>query len=77
MNRKKYHVMPHGDGWQISFENSERASILANTKEEAVQEAMDLAKNQEPSQLFIHGTDGKIMEERTYPRSSDPVETPG
>lgn len=77
MNRKKYHVMPYGDGWQISFENSERASIVCNTQEEAVEQGVQLAKNQEPSQLLIHGTDGKIKEERTYPRSSDPIETAG
>lgn len=50
----------------------------AKTREEAVQLAATLAKRHEPSQVLVKNRgDGRWSEERTYPRSSDPTETPG
>lgn len=75
MDRTRYHVMPHDQGWQVSFEKSERASIVKTTKDAAIKEAISFAKNSGPSQVVIHGTYGNVMEEKTYPRASDPVLT--
>lgn len=46
-------------------------------KRDAVWAGRQEAKELEPSTLRIHGKDGKIQEERTYPRSSDPKKTKG
>lgn len=74
-NRKKYHVSPHDEGWQVKSEGGTRASEVFDTKDKAVDEAQNLAKKQEPSQILIHGQDGKIQEERTY--GQDPKRTKG
>lgn len=74
-NRKKYHVSPHDDGWQVKMEGGKRATEVFETKDMAVDEAQNLAKEQEPSQILIHGQDGKIKEERTY--GQDPKRTKG
>jgi hypothetical protein len=36
-----------------------------------------MAKHAGNSSVYIHGTNGRIQEERTYPRSADPRETKG
>lgn len=44
-------------------------------KKIAVSEAVSWAKSYLPSQVFIHGADGKIQDERTY--QDDPNPPPG
>lgn len=74
-NRKSYHVSPHDEGWQVKPEGAKRATGVFDTKDGAVEEARKLAKNQRPSQVLIHGRDGRIQEERTY--GQDPERTEG
>jgi len=77
LTKKKYHVTKRTDGkWQGKLENGKRASVISGTKAEAQKATIDLAKNYNYSQVFIHGTDGKIQEERTY-GSNDPSSSPG
>ena len=77
MSKKKYHVTQREDGsWQGKLENGSRASIVADTKTEATQQTIELAKRHGNSQVFIHKQDGKIQEERTY-GGNDPSKTPG
>lgn len=77
MTKKKYHVTRRDDGtWQGKLEKSDRASTIANTKAEAMKNTIALAKNHGNSQVFIHGQDGKIKEERTY-GGNDPSSSPG
>jgi hypothetical protein len=75
--RTTYHVTKTDDGWEGKKEGSERASVTGNTKEEVVKKTIELAKKQEDSSVVIHKQDGKIQEERTYPKSSDPFPPEG
>ena len=75
--RKTYHVTKTDDGWQGKAQGGERASVKGNTKEEVVKKTIEIAKKQESSSVKIHKVDGKIQEERTYPRSSDPFPPEG
>lgn len=72
--RTVYHVTK-GEDWNIKKEGAERASATAGTKAEAVQRAVELAKNAPGlSQVKIHNEDGKISSERTY--GEDPRKYP-
>lgn len=76
--RKTYHVTKTEDGWQGKVENGQRASVTGETKAEVMQKTIDIAKNHNGnSNVIIHKQDGKFQEERTYPKSSDPSQTPG
>jgi len=71
-----YHLNKVDDHWQLIKEGASRASKTGATKEAAMQQAHDFLADKTAS-LKIHGADGKIQEERTYPRSSDPKKTKG
>ena len=76
--RKTYHVTKTETGWQGKVEGGERASVTGSTKAEVMQKTIEIAKNHTgDSNVIIHKQDGKFQEERTYPRSSDPSQTPG
>ncbi len=78
MTLKNYHLVPDGSGkWKLEQEHAERASKVFDNKEEAVKQSVAFAKAQGDVSLKIHGQDGKIQEERTYPRSADPRRSPG
>ena len=77
MTRKKYHITKTDEGWQGKLEKGKKASVVGCTKAEVQQRTIDLAKNNNNSQVFIHKADGKFQEERTYPRSIDPSKTKG
>src|SRR4051812_29343916 len=66
---KRIDVVKKGDGW--AGESGGRT--VSNTKAETVRKTVAVAKQgSEPVSVRIHGVDGKIQEERTYPRSADP-----
>jgi hypothetical protein len=71
-----YHVSKSGDGWELKKQGASRASRTASTKAEIVQLASDFLDGKTAS-LKIHKEDGTIQEERTYPRSADPVKSKG
>lgn len=75
--RNRYHITKTDDGWKGAKENSQRASVTGRTKEEVQQKTIDMAKGQGNSSVVIHGRDGKIQEERTYPKGSDPYPPKG
>lgn len=66
--RKKYHVTyrAEDDKWQGKVEKAKRPSVVSDTKKDAMDRTIDLAKNHGHAQVFIHKKDGKIQEERTY-----------
>jgi uncharacterized protein YdaT len=70
--RTTYHVTKTENGWQGKKEGAERASTTGNTKKEVVERTIEIAKNKDNSSVKIHKEDGKIQEERTFPKSSDP-----
>lgn len=56
---KNQHVLPHPDGWQVKGEGNERATVVTDTKQEAIDRAREIARNQE-SELVIHNKNGQI-----------------
>ncbi len=75
--RKTYHVTKTDEGWQGKLEEGKRASVTGETKAEVLKKTIEIAKNQESSSVRVHKSDGKIQEERTYPKKSDPYPPSG
>lgn len=73
--RETWHVTTHEDGWQVKKSGNEQATSLHENKQDALQAAREIAKDQELGQLKIHKADGTIQEERTY--GEDPPGTKG
>ena len=72
----RYHLTKRGDVWRLEKAGSDRALVKASTKAEAVQKTRRYMKNREGS-VRIHKVNGKIQEERTYPRGKDPGSSRG
>ena len=77
-----YEVVPAPDpdsGWNVTRDG--HTVGWEPTKEEAVDVATDAARTEavegQPTSVRIKKLDGRIQEERTYPRSSDPRRYPG
>ena len=76
--RKVYTVGPDPKGgWRGDAKGSNRAVAKGDNKAEVVKRTIDVAKKQPSAQVRIKGKNGRIQEERTYPRSSDPGRTRG
>lgn len=71
-----YHITKTDDGWALKKEGADRASKTAETKAEITAVAREFLAGKNAS-LKIHKQDGKIQEERTYPRKADPKKTKG
>lgn len=66
MSGKNQHVTPHqGGGWQVKGEGNSKATIVTDTKADAVDAARKIATNQ-GSELVIHGKDGKIQSKDSH-----------
>jgi len=59
------HVTRHPNGWQVKGAGNSKATSVHSTQKDAIDAAKSIAKNQ-GSELFIHGTDGKIRERNSY-----------
>jgi len=61
MTNKSTHVVPNKEkgGWDIKQSGGERSSGHFDTKQDAVDRARQISKNQE-TELVIHNRDGKI-----------------
>jgi len=70
---KNQHVVPHGDDWAVKGEGNSRATSVHSTQKEAIEQARDIAKNQQ-SELLIHGTNGQIRERNSYGNDPFPPE---
>ena len=73
--RVTYHVTPYVNGWQVKEQRDNGRELLVDNKDNAVQQAKDMAKAQELGQVIVHTRDGKIAEEFTY--GEDPPNIPG
>lgn len=71
-----YHVKKHESHWDLTREGGTRASISEPSKEKLLA-AMQTFLEGKTASVKIHGEDGKIQEERTYPRAADPARTKG
>lgn len=72
----KYHLTKKGNEWRLERAGSNRAKIKASTKAAAMQKMRDYMKAHEGS-VRIHKQNGRIQEERTYPRGKDPKGSKG
>lgn len=64
-NEKRHHIVPHENGWAVRREGHDRASVVTETKEQAVERGREIAER-ERGAIVIHGENGRIQEERTY-----------
>ncbi|MFP3905068.1 MAG: DUF2188 domain-containing protein [Armatimonadota bacterium] len=71
---KNQHVVKHDEGWAVKGEGNSRATSVHGTQKEAIQAGKEIARNQ-ASELYIHGTDGKIRDRMSY--AHDPERRPG
>lgn len=71
-----YHVVPSPKGWMLHKQGSDHALLSATTKQELIEAIPGFMANKVGS-VKIHNVDGKIEEERTYPRSADPQRSKG
>lgn len=66
MGLKSHHVVPNPDGgWDIKRSGAERASGHFDRKSDAIDKAREISQNQN-SELFIHGKDGKIQQRDSH-----------
>lgn len=72
----QYHLTKDGDLWKLKKTGGKVASLTAPTKVEAISKMRAFMSGKRGS-VRIHKQDGKIQEERTYPRSADPRRTKG
>ncbi len=71
-----YHITKSGEKWRLKKQGAERASKTASTKQELVDKTREFMKTRSGS-VKIHKENGRIQEERTYPKRNDPSKTPG
>lgn len=71
-----YHIVLTGKGWQLTKEGDAKVLKAAETRAELIEVAAVFLKDKTAS-LKIHTSDGKIQEERTYPRCADPAASKG
>jgi Uncharacterized protein conserved in bacteria (DUF2188) len=70
-------VVKKRSGW-VAETKSGRTFAKAPTKRAVVKRAASKARSSSrPTSVRIHGRDGRIQEERTYPRSADPPSNKG
>ena len=75
---KRIDVVKKRDGWAGESGGRTVSNTKAPTKAEAVKKVAAAAKkDSQPVSVRIHKLDGKIQEERTYPRSADPRKSKG
>ncbi len=64
-NERQHHILPHPDGWAIARSGAERPARVCDTKDEAMEEGIRIARNQHGI-LVVHGQDGTVQEQRNY-----------
>lgn len=71
MSRPGQHVVPRNGGWSVKRTGAVRASSVHATQAEAVAAATKIARNQK-TEVYIHGTDGRIRERNSYGHDAHP-----
>lgn len=65
MGKPGQHVVPNGSKWSVRRAGAAKASGTFATQAEAIAKAREVAQNQR-TELFIHGQDGRIRERNSY-----------
>jgi uncharacterized protein YdaT len=71
MSKPGQHVVPHGSKWSVRRAGAAKASGTFDTQREAIARARTIAQNQ-ATELFIHGRDGRIRERDSYGNDNFP-----
>lgn len=71
MAKRDQHVVPHERGWAVRPAGGGRYSSVHDTQREAINRAREVAQNQ-GTELFIHGRDGRIRERDSHGRDPFP-----
>jgi Uncharacterized protein conserved in bacteria (DUF2188) len=74
-DRAVYHVTPYVNGWQVKPEGENHRELLVDNKDNAVDQAREMAKSSGLGQVIVHKRDGTIETEYTY--GNDPRDIPG
>lgn len=75
---KRIDVVKDGDNWLGKSGGRTVPGTKAPTKAETVKQTAEAARRgAEPVTVKIHKENGRIQEERTYPRSADPTNRKG
>ena len=59
------HVVPHQDRWAVRKSGSDRVTEVFDTQRQAIDRGRGISQNQ-GSELFIHGRDGRIRERDSH-----------
>lgn len=57
---------------KVNWKKVKEHLLLEALRQKSFKKTIEIAKRQPESSIRIHKTDGKIQEERTYPKKSDP-----
>lgn len=57
---RNQHVVPHGDKWAVKSEGSERFTSVFDTKQEAIDNAREIARRS-GTELLVHGRSGQVF----------------
>ena len=71
--RTRYDVTPNAGKWQLR--RDQKVVSTHERQDDAVAAGRDAARSDQPSQLVVHGADGKIQDESTY--QNDPFPPKG
>jgi len=71
MSRKGQHVVPNKGEWSVKKAGASKASSTHATQGEAIRAATKVAQNQK-TELYIHGRDGRIRERNSYGNDPHP-----
>lgn len=65
-----YRVQPEGEEWTVTKEGEDRSRGNFDDREQAIAEAMRLARADQPAKVKIDNGDGSIAEERVVGHDS-------
>ncbi len=71
-SKKTHHVVPNPNGgWDVKKGGSEKASNHFDKKTDAVEKGREISQNQ-GSEFYIHGKDGKIQSKDSHGNDPNP-----
>lgn len=70
MSKKNQHVTPHPEGWQVKGAGNQKATVVTDTQQQAIEIARQIAQNQK-SEVVIHRPNGQIRDKDSY--GNDPM----
>lgn len=62
---KNQHVVPHNGKWGVRGAGNSKVTKTANTQQEAINTAREIAKNQQ-SEMIVHRPNGQIRDKNSY-----------